>query len=103
MTWLMLGTGLALVWLGFGIQIAEPRRRQLGRLFEAAGQAVLAILDFRIHQAIGALNAMACAYCLWRWWNGGGGNDTKRRLRKLRTRFAGVRRTAPAAAMAVAS
>lgn len=32
-----------------------------------------------------------------RWWRGGGGDDTKRRLRKLRRAFQPVRRTAPAA------
>jgi hypothetical protein len=34
----------------------------------------------------------------WLWWRSGGGDDTKRRLRRLRGRFAGMRRTAPAAA-----
>jgi hypothetical protein len=40
--------------------------------------------------------AVFVAYCLWRWWNSGGGDDTKRRLRKLKEKFDGVRRTAPA-------
>jgi len=30
------------------------------------------------------------------WWRGGGGDDTKRRLRKLREKFTPARRTAPA-------
>jgi hypothetical protein len=30
-----------------------------------------------------------------RWWRGGGGDGTRRRLRALRRRFSGVRRTAP--------
>lgn len=33
----------------------------------------------------------------WMWWNSGGGDDTKRRLKSWAGRFEGVRRTAPAA------
>lgn len=35
---------------------------------------------------------------IWLWWRGGGGDDTKRRLRQLRQAFTPVRRTAPAVA-----
>lgn len=38
------------------------------------------------------------AYCFYAWWHGGGGDHTRRRLRQLRRRFEGVRRTAPATA-----
>ncbi|RSN50532.1 hypothetical protein DMH12_24940 [Streptomyces sp. WAC 04229] len=31
----------------------------------------------------------------WLWWKGGGGDDTKRRLKSWASRFQGVRRTAP--------
>lgn len=31
----------------------------------------------------------------WLWWKGGGGDDTKRRLKRWARRFQGVRRTAP--------
>jgi hypothetical protein len=44
-----------------------------------------------------AVNAAALAWALWLWWNGGGGDGTRRRLRRLAGRFQGVRRTAPAA------
>lgn len=103
MTWFLLGlvSGLALAWVGCAVEVAVPQRKQLGRLIGAAGQAVLAVGDFQVHQPLGALNAAACAWCLWKWWRDGGGDGTKRRLRKLRARFVGVRRTAPAAAMAV--
>lgn len=41
--------------------------------------------------ALGAVNA-------WIWWHGGGGDDTKRRLKSWARRFQGVRRTAPSRA-----
>jgi hypothetical protein len=41
-----------------------------------------------VFAALGAINA-------WGWWNGGGGDGTRRRLRKWARRFQGVRRTAP--------
>ncbi|WP_328439333.1 hypothetical protein OHA71_23635 [Streptomyces sp. NBC_00444] len=43
----------------------------------------------------GAL-AGVVAVGLWLWWNRGGGDDTKRRIRKWARKFQGVRRTAPA-------
>jgi hypothetical protein len=42
------------------------------------------------------LDAAFGAYWAWVWWNAGGGDDTKRRLRKLARKFTPVRRTAPA-------
>lgn len=41
------------------------------------------------------LNAAATAWHAWLWWNSGGGDGTKRRLKKWAGRFQGVRRTAP--------
>jgi CHASE2 domain-containing sensor protein len=40
--------------------------------------------------------AGAFALSVWMWWNSGGGDGTKRRLRSLDRKFQGVRRTAPA-------
>lgn len=48
-----------------------------------------------------SLYAGIAAVFEWAWWHSGGGHGTKRRLRRLRARFAGVRRTAPASTMAV--
>jgi hypothetical protein len=45
-----------------------------------------------------AVNAAVCAYSAYRWWKGGGGDDTKRRLRSAWKPFEPVRRTAPQAA-----
>ncbi|MFF0597853.1 hypothetical protein [Streptomyces antibioticus] len=47
---------------------------------------------------VALVNGAVCAVCLWRWWSGGGGDGTRRRLRRLARRFQGVRRTAPATA-----
>jgi len=45
-----------------------------------------------------AYMAASTALSLWMWWKGGGGDDTKWRLRKLGRAFTGTRRTAPAGA-----
>jgi hypothetical protein len=41
------------------------------------------------------ISAVVAALMGWEWWNSGGGDDTKRRLKSLARRFQGVRRTAP--------
>lgn len=43
-------------------------------------------------------SASAGALFAWLWWHGGGGNDTKRKLRKARAKFVPTRRTAPVTA-----
>lgn len=47
---------------------------------------------------IAGIAAGSLALMLWFWWNSGGGDGTKRRLKRWARRFEGVRRTAPAAA-----
>lgn len=42
--------------------------------------------------------AGSLALTLWLWWHSGGGDGTKRRLKRWARKFEGVRRTAPAAA-----
>lgn len=42
------------------------------------------------------IDAVGFAWFAWKWWNGGGGDDTKRRLRRWARKFQPVRRTAPA-------
>ncbi|MFH9426026.1 hypothetical protein [Streptomyces sp. NPDC017529] len=44
---------------------------------------------------VGMFAAAIAAWCGYRWWKGGGGDDTKRRLRAVRKAFSPVRRTAP--------
>ncbi|MFD8901275.1 hypothetical protein [Streptomyces ardesiacus] len=50
-----------------------------------------------------SISAGAAACFAWMWWNGGGGDGTKRRVRKWARRFRGVRRTAPAGARSVSA
>lgn len=65
----------------------------------AAEFGFFAVDDLRRHNYLWALiDAAGSAYFAWHWWNGGGGNDTKRRLREWGRKFQGVRRTAPSAA-----
>ncbi|MGW1870431.1 hypothetical protein ACWCPS_33415 [Streptomyces mauvecolor] len=40
-------------------------------------------------------DAAFTGFFAWRWWQNGGGDDTKRRLRALTRRFKPVRRAAP--------
>lgn len=48
------------------------------------------------HSALGQVVDAAFFACwAWAWWNGGGGDSTKRRLKKLGRKFTPVRRTAP--------
>jgi len=44
---------------------------------------------------IALLEATFTGVAAWAWWTRGGGDGTKRRLRRLRARFRAVRRTAP--------
>ncbi|MFJ8727702.1 hypothetical protein [Streptomyces sp. NPDC093269] len=41
------------------------------------------------------VHAALAAFSAWMWWHDGGGDGTKRRLKKWASRFQGVRRTAP--------
>jgi hypothetical protein len=43
----------------------------------------------------GVLNAGVTAFALYHWWNNGGGDGTRRRVRRWARTFQGVRRTAP--------
>ncbi|MFK0172621.1 hypothetical protein ACIQU5_27875 [Streptomyces sp. NPDC090306] len=46
-------------------------------------------------RAVSYVDAALVAWCAWRWWKGGGGDNTRLRLRRLARRFTPVRRTAP--------
>ncbi|MFF2094804.1 hypothetical protein [Streptomyces sp. NPDC058202] len=67
--------------------------------FVGAEFGFFALDDLRHHSYSWALiEAAACAFFAWHWWNDGGDDDTKRRLRKWARRFQATRRTAPSAA-----
>lgn len=62
----------------------------------AIANGLMAASDAFDGARVGACCASAvCAYAAWRWWNSGGGDGTKRRLKSWARRFRGVRRTAP--------
>lgn len=66
----------------------DDKLKSLGYAFAAlgfAGQTVLAVVD---HNSFGAVwNSAFLAWCLYGWWNGGGGDGLKRRLKKLSSYF----------------
>ena len=74
------------------------------RLYQRDGMFTLSypcywIKDVMHHDQLWAVIDAACfAWFAWSWWNGGGGDDTKRRLRRWVRKFEGVRRTAPVGA-----
>jgi hypothetical protein len=95
---------LALTAAGFAVLAANLTAFLLGRTGwrtlhggNAAANA-LVLLGNVIHGSttLASISAAVMALSLWQWWNSGGGDDTKRRLRKWARKFQGVRRTAPA-------
>ncbi|MFD7957004.1 hypothetical protein ACFV4X_26365 [Streptomyces ardesiacus] len=73
------------------------------------GRVPTALGLFAVAYAIGAVGHMVngslvgaswdagfAAVFAWLWWNRGGGDGTRRRLRRWARTFRGVRRTAPA-------
>lgn len=86
-----LGNGL----LGMGI-LCLTRSRLLSAALYALAGFVFYIDDALTHNAFGQiLQAVWTTYWAWRWWKGGGGDNTKRRLKKWARKFTAVRRTAP--------
>lgn len=62
----------------------------------------LLISDILDHdRAMSVWNTLWGAYYLYTWWNGGGGDKTKKRLKKWARKFSPVRRTAPSYVMEV--
>lgn len=75
-----------------------PAKQYWGRLLIGFSFADVADILGHANMIITSIDAAFWAYCAWKWWNSGGGDDTKRRLRKLNEKFTPVRRTAPAIA-----
>lgn len=58
--------------------------------------AIYTVVDVMTGQHIASyIDAVMCVGYLYQWWKHGGGDDTKRRLRRLKRAFTPVRRTAP--------
>jgi len=62
----------------------------IGGAIEIVGYVLLHLPTF-FTSVIAAIDAIF----IWAWWNKGGGNGTKRKLRKLARKFKPVRRAAP--------
>ncbi|WP_326804911.1 hypothetical protein OIE49_29440 [Streptomyces sp. NBC_01788] len=95
-----------LIVIGGGLLACAVAGRLTGRIapHTTAGLAGLAnslISIQSIREGLwltGLFNGAVCAFCLYVWWHGGGGDGTRRRLRQLRRSFKAVRRTAPTSA-----
>lgn len=73
------------------------RHHYAGLLAVASG--IWAVHDIHTHSwPSAALQTAFAAWEAWAWWKGGGGDDTKKRLRKWSRAFTPNRRTAPSAA-----
>jgi len=87
--------GMLSQWIGLLIWL-----RRFG-FWRACGWYALSGGNFLIasvmeHDRWGAVwDAIWTAFYLWVWWNGGGGDKTKKRLKKLARKFSPVRRAAP--------
>jgi hypothetical protein len=90
-------------WIGAcllcaGALTVLTRHTQFSRACYALGAGAFYIGDASVHDVLGQWwNAAYSGFWAWLWWRGGGGDNTKRRLRRLRKKFTPVRRTAPAA------
>lgn len=71
-------------------------RQQLYRGAYAVYWLLLYFASALQHDALAqVIDAAFFAVWAYQWWKGGGGNGTKRRLKKLARKFTPVRRTAP--------
>ncbi|MEW2568395.1 hypothetical protein [Streptomyces sp. NPDC047070] len=90
--------GLALVAKTAMCAINGDKRGVAGWTGAASAMCSLANIIVR-NQGEAAFHAGVTAIVLWLWWNSGGGDGTRRRLRRWTRAFHGTRRTAPTAAM----
>lgn len=73
-------------------------RRTFYALIAASNGVALTASVANHDQGPASINAASMAISAWLWWQDGGGDDTKRRLRRWARKFQGVRRTAPVGA-----
>lgn len=80
-----------------GALCSVSRRYRAGLAWSCVGMALhLVGVVLRGYLFYAVLDAGAFAWLLWNWWNNGGGDNTRRRLRRWARAFQGIRRTAPA-------
>ncbi|MEV6791297.1 hypothetical protein AB0M87_04690 [Streptomyces sp. NPDC051320] len=92
-------TGLALILCALAGSLTGRLARHNVFGLDAIAWGLFGIQDAREGSWPWALvMAGGCAYLAWKWWTGGGGDGTKRRLRQLGKLFQPTRRTAPSPA-----
>lgn len=92
--------GLFLAVIGFALWHFDPGARGPGIVAVACLVRVVGLILGDAHPGYLALEAGLFAGAVWAWWHRGGGDGTRRRLRRAARAFQGVRRTAPAAGAA---
>lgn len=97
-TFLALLPVVGYVMLGCGVRaLFSGNRRGLFGWFAAGSATLWLVAVLRDRPVAASILAGLTALQLWLWWNSGGGDGTRRRLRKWARQFQGTRRTAPAA------
>ncbi|QKW31477.1 hypothetical protein HUT11_35530 (plasmid) [Streptomyces seoulensis] len=91
--WTVLAVAIAGIFTGV---LAE--RSYYGYL--AISMVVLFLRHVLVGHTIAAgIHTAGVTWAAWKWWNSGGGDGARRRLRKWARQFRSVRRTAPAGAL----
>lgn len=90
--------GLVLAVIGCALWHLDPGARGPGIAAVACLIRVVGLVLDDAPQGYYAIEAGLFASAAWSWWHRGGGDGTRRRLRRLAARFQGVRRTAPVTA-----
>lgn len=89
--WAMVSMAV-LMW---GFLLVQHRDRKIsmsGYLTMATGYGmqIAGILMYAENKALAVMPAACLAWCLYEWWNGGGGDGLKRRLKSWAQSFGGA-------------
>lgn len=89
-----------MIWIAASALIATDRivkkHYALLMTFGWTVEVLVCVLQHRVFWSYFA--AIFTAWWLYDWWHSGGGDDTKKRLRKLKRKFQPMRRMAPVTA-----
>lgn len=95
---------ILLCLIGLGSSLMPLVARVRGAQTQPAPYYAVTAITFGLASVVNAfmgdtvnsyIQAVGAAVNGWLWWQNGGGDDTKRRLKSWASRFQGVRRTAP--------
>lgn len=94
---LLLYAYFALVWGQFAANLVTDVPAKTRWRYLMLGMGCDSAHDILQHRSTFnvCFDAAVFAWCAYMWWKSGGGDDTKRRLRKLKKLFEPTRRTAP--------